>query len=97
MAINEIKIQVPADIAEMYDRSTATERQQMAERIGIIFSIFNESDKADLTSFRNILLDTIERSHPNYHPEILDALQNAFSEDQPKMSADEFGTWLANV
>lgn len=94
---DEITIQVPSNVAEMYHQSTIAERQQMAERIGIIFSVFNESESADLTGFRNTLLDAIERSHPKYQAEIADALQGAFSEDRPAMSADGFGKWLSDV
>jgi chorismate mutase len=35
-AIDEISIQVPADIAEAYRRSSLEERQQLAMRIGAI-------------------------------------------------------------
>jgi hypothetical protein len=94
---NEITIQVPADVAEMYHQSTIAECQQMAEQIGIIFSVFNKSGSADLTGFRNTLLDLIERSNPQYQTEMTDALQGGFLEDRPTMSADEFGAWLADV
>jgi hypothetical protein len=94
---NEITIQVPSDVAKMYQQSTIAERQQMAEQIGIIFSVFNESGTTDLTRFRNLLLDAIERSHPKYEAEMADALQSAFSDDRPKMSANEFGKWLSDV
>jgi hypothetical protein len=97
LTINEITIQVPSDVAEMYHQSTIAQRQQMAERIGIIFSVFNQSGSADLTGFKDTLLDSIERSHPQYQAEMTDALQGAFLEDRPTMSADEFGEWLANV
>lgn len=97
LTTNEITILVPSDVAEMYHQSTIAERQQMAEQIGIIFGLFKESGTADLTEFRNKLLDSIERSNPRYHAEIADALQGAFSEERPTMSADEFGEWLANV
>jgi hypothetical protein len=94
---NEITIQVPSDVAELYHQSTIAERQQMAERIGIIFSVFKESGAADLTGFKNTLLDTIERHDPKYSIEMADALQGAFSDDRPTMSADAFGEWLADV
>jgi hypothetical protein len=97
LTINEITIQVPSEVAEMYRHSTIAQRQQMAERIGIIFSVFNESGSADLTGFKNTLLDAIERHDPKYSIAMTDALQGAFSEDRPTMSADEFGAWLADV
>jgi hypothetical protein len=95
--VNEITIQVPSNVAEMYHQATIAERQQMAERIGIIFGVFNESGSTDLTGFRNTLLDSIERSNPKYQAEMSEALEGAFSEERPTMSADEFGEWLANV
>jgi hypothetical protein len=94
---NEITIQVPSDVAEMYHQATIAQRQQMAERIGIIFSVFNESGSVDLTGFKHTLLDTIERHDPKYSIAVTDVLQGAFSEDRPTMSADEFGEWLADV
>jgi hypothetical protein len=94
---NEITIQVPSDVAEMYHQATIAQRQQMAERIGIIFSVFNESGTADLTGFKDTLLDSIERSHPKYQAEMTEALQGAFSADRPTMGADEFSKWLADV
>jgi hypothetical protein len=97
LTINEITIQVPPDVAEMYHQSTIAQRQQMAERIGIIFSVFNESGAADLTGFKDTLLDAIERSHPQYEAEMAEALQGAFSADRPTMGADELGKWLADV
>jgi hypothetical protein len=95
--VSEITIQVPSNVAEMYYQATIAERQQMAERIGIIFGVFNESGATDLTGFRDTLLDSIERSHPKYHAEMAEAVADAFSEARPTMSADEFGAWLANV
>jgi hypothetical protein len=94
---NEITIQVPSDVAEMYHQATIAQRQQMAERIGIIFSVFNESGSADLTGFKDTLPDSIERSHPQYQAAITDAVQGAFSDDHPTMNADEFGQWFANI
>jgi hypothetical protein len=95
--VDEITIQVPSNVAQMYHQATIAERQQMAEQIAIIFGVFNESGATDLTGFRDTLLDSIERRHSNYPVEMADALQGAFSEDRPTMTVDEFGEWLANV
>jgi hypothetical protein len=46
---------------------------------------------------KNALLDAIERSNPRYHYEIKEALTEGLTLDRPKMTADEFGEWLASV
>jgi hypothetical protein len=101
IAIDEILIQVPREVAETYRQATVETRQQMAQQIGIIFDVFSPEISADLVSFKNLLLDAIERSHPRYHEEIQDALTNALTNaltiETPTMSASEFGEWLSRV
>jgi hypothetical protein len=97
IAIDEILIQVPSEVAETYRQATVETRRQMAQQIGIIFDVFSPEISSDLVSFKNLLLDAIERSHPRYHEEIQDALTNALTLDQPTMTADEFGEWFSRV
>jgi hypothetical protein len=97
IAIDEILIQVPSEVAETYRQATVETRRQMAQQIGIIFDVFNPEISSDLVSFKNLLLDAIERSNPRYHEEIQDALTNALTLDQPTMTADEFGEWFSRV
>jgi hypothetical protein len=97
IAIDEILIQVPREVAETYRQATVETRQQMAQQIGIIFDVFSPEISADLVSFKNLLLDAIERSHPRYHEEIQDALTSALTIDTPTMTASEFGEWLSRV
>ena len=97
IAIDEILIQVPREIAETYRQATVETRQQMAQQIGVIFDVFNPEISSDLVSFKNLLLDAIERSNPRYHEEIQDALTNALTIDNPTMTVPEFGEWLSRV
>jgi hypothetical protein len=97
IAIDEILIQVPSEVAETYRQATVETRRQMAQQIGIIFDVFNPEISSDLVSFKNLLLDAIERSNPRYDEEIQDALTNALTLDQPTMTADEFGEWFSRV
>ena len=62
IAIDEILIQVPHEIAETYRQAITETRQQMAQQIGVIFDVFNPEISSDLVSFKNLLLDAIERS-----------------------------------
>lgn len=51
----------------------------------------------ELTGLKNALLDAIEREHPSYQRELRDALEGAFTADEPAMTADEFGDWFAAI
>jgi hypothetical protein len=97
ITVDEILVQVPHDIAETYRQATAETRQQMAQQIGVIFDVFNPEISSDLVSFKNLLLDAIERSNPRYDEEIQDALTNGLTIGQPTMTADEFGDWFSHV
>jgi uncharacterized phage-associated protein len=54
---------------------------------------------ANMESLKNTLLDTIERTHPNYAPAMAEALEEALEtpDNTPAMDADEFREWLAHL
>lgn len=51
------------------------------------------------TYFKDMVLDLIERSHPDYDRKMADALESALAdmESSPGMTSEEFNDWLIKV
>lgn len=75
--MEEIMVQVPQEIAEIYRKATENERQQMAMRIGVILKGSMRTRSEALSQLRQTMEEiSAEASDKGLTPEILESILN---------------------
>jgi uncharacterized phage-associated protein len=71
----------------------------------MVYQLLNTSEEAntslspELQGLKNALLDAVEREHPNYEKNVIEALEESLDEsnNSPAMTANEFREWLTQL